>query len=330
MGICIPAKKKIRVADFSQMFSKRSYQRNSFKKRSYFNDNIFPAQKRMQIRKEIQNNEEEIMKFLQVKNPIRYHHMKTPLLKDRKENIVVHARSHSHNLDSSMQTIESQNLRNMVSHSIKLYNNNNKIPLFKEEDSSLKKRNKGTNEFLKHHRSLEKIQSTDLYIPDKKTLKEELKDTFPHLKQKWNDERIHHEPSPKKKILKFEDDIKNSERKKNTHKMEKSEKKNEKLLENSKSLSLMKKRIDNTMEISANESVLQSLNKTFSGPRIVPSKDFIEGRKKNPQSSLTRMIDKLKEMKQGDDNFKILHQGKVILLRKNSFIIRNDKVLKLI
>lgn len=325
MGICIPTKKKIRIADFSQMVSKRNYPRNSFKKRSYFNDSIFPAQKRMQIRKEFQSNEEEIMKFLQVKNPIRYHHMKTPLLKDGKVNIEVIARSRSHNLDSSMQTIESQCLRNMVSHSIKLYNNNKKTPLFKEEGSALKKLNKGTNEFLKHHRSLEKIQSTELYIPDKKTLKEELKDTFPHLKQKWHDEKTHYEPSSKRKFLKFED-----ERKKNTHKIEKSEKKPEKLLENSKSLSLMKKKNDNTMDASANESVAQSLNKTFSGPRIIPSKDFIESRKKNPQSSLTRMIDKLKEMKQGDENFKILHQGKVILMRKNSFIIRNDKVLKLI
>ena len=389
MGVCIPNSKSKKIQDVSIGFVQKPSHKSfvflrliNTKKNSFYNNSF------LNQTHDDKADEEERYKFLNIKNPnTRINHMNTPLLRSRRES--AHNINNNNYNDTTIRTIESLSLKRIVSHSIRLYNN---MKPHKKEEKSIIIKDKGTREFLRNHRSLEKIQSCDFYVPDKKTLREELKDTLPNLKLKFDfdssvaaqnrtakiDYNIIFSLTKKKTLLKNDENrgvslLKRTNYRENfeasttshldnrsfslTKKKTSDENRSVSLLKktnnrenievlttshnDNRSFSLTKKKTtDENRSVSALkknnnreniEASTTSHNKSnMSYVRIKPSTEFKEQLEKNPNANLVRVMDKLKSMKNGIENWKVLHEGKVIVLRKNNFIIRNDKIVKVI
>ena len=297
MGVCIPNPKNRQISDISQAITLKTNRRffppfrlNHTKKNSFLSNSFFLNQKKQK------DDDEEVLKFLKIKNLTKYNHVNTntPLLRTKRE-------SFHNNNDTTIRSLETQSLKRILSHSIKLFNNRTKlIPKF---DEKIIKKDKGTVEFLKHHNSLDNIQNGDFFVPCKKTLREELKDTLPYLKVKFDRETAE-KPEVKRSV---------SLHKKNT--------KNEEM----RSMSNGKKKKDS----SADFSVVSQIKSVASMVRIKPSHDFKEKLEQNPNA---KIIERLKRMNTGNknSNLRVLHEGKVVIFKKNNFIVRNDKVVKII
>lgn len=333
MGVCIPTKKKRRVADIADVVSRRSFARMSFnKKHSLSNEALLLNQKLMEAKNEQKKDEDQILKFLQVRNvKTRYRQLDSPLLKTRKESLF--HKIHSSHLESTIQTIETTSLRKMLSRSIHIYNNK----FLKKDTQEIENKQfgprKGTEEFLRHHHSLEKIPTTyDLYIPNKKTFIEDIKETFPNLKQKLEDVLKSSLPQ-KKRILKREQTKSISPQKKMTQKYEKSEKPTEKRDSNPRTTLSIKKKMENSDELSlvSNNQNLSFNRTNATCPKIRPTQKFYDELKNNLNSSYSGILSKIQNLSQHQkEDYKVLHEGKVVVMRKNNFIVRNDKVIKII
>ena len=65
--------------------------------------------------------------------------------------------------------------------------------------------------------------------------------------------------------------------------------------------------------------------------RITPDGEFKKKlEEKPPNSTYMKLMEKIKKGTDWKNNISVLHEGKVVLLKKNNLILRNDKVLKVI
>jgi len=313
MGVCIPNCKSQKIADVSSAINKQALFQQASKKNhrhSFFNANFLQNQRNPTKITQEKVDEEEFLRFLKVKHPNKnkYSHMNSPLLRAKRESF------HNSRNDTSMRTLEVQSLKRLVSHSIKLFNNRVKnLKIMKEPETI--ENNKGTMEFLKHRqKSIEILQNFDCFIPSKNTIHQEMKNTLPNLQ------------------IKIDQNTKNPKNEENRSvSVNKKSGKVDKNDETNNSATISRRKMGSVGDVSM-ISQSKILNNSAS-VRIRPDGDYkklIENKSQN--SALLRALEKLKKGEDGknNNNIKVLHEGKVVILKKNNFIIRNDRILKVI
>ena len=315
MGVCIPNRKKNQIVDISNSISRQALLKQTSKKHhhhySFFNATFFNNQRNpIQIHQQ-KEDDEEFFRFLKIKNPKNYAQMNTPLLRAKRESF-----HNSRNLDTSMRSLEPASLKRLVSHSIKLFTNSQPKP---SPSPKVLGNDKGTQEYLKHRKnSFENIQNFDFFIPDKRTLREEIKDTLPNLKIRSETRSL---DSKKQKL----DEMRSVSIVK---KMNSNRSVIDRSLEIQNSSLVRRKRgsIADISIIGQCKSIASSMIK------IKPDGEFKKMLEtKPPNSAYLKVMEKLKKgITDWKKNISVLHEGKVVMLRKNNLIIRNDKVLKII
>lgn len=308
MGVCIPNRKSSRIANLSKSITKTIIEPK--KRHSFFNNAFFNNDEKHKNKKiNPQKDDNEILEKLLKKKKPKYTHMHSPLIRPKRENY------HNSQCDESfsINTLEGQNLRKILHRSINLFKEPNNT--IKNKDMLQSKKNKGTNEFMRNNYSLEKVQSFDYFMPDKRTFGQELLETLPHIKLKWNSNSNF---ITTQKINRNKIDEKRSSSVNKIFKLEKT-------LEIQSSL--LKRRINQSV---SNQSINQNKIPLSSNARIKPSKEYKAQIQAKPNSGLFKMMERFKNKTTPNDNLRVLHEGKVIILKKNNIIIRNDKVLKII
>lgn len=317
MGICIPCRKTIQIANVPQPLPQNNTVTTPKKRTHSFFNNVFvstnkqiPQNKQTQ-HQEKNNDDSEILENLLRKKKPKFMHMNSPLIRPKREN---YHNSRFNESSSSIHTLENQSLKKILSRSIKIFQDtNNKISQDDNIRSNSLKKNKGTAEFMRNNHSLEKTHTFDYFMPDKRTFRQEMIDTLPHLKLKQDN-------SSNQKTNKS----KNEDKRDNS--VQSKEYQLEKIPSDVQTALLNRKINESFSNVSINQSKIMYPNSA----RIKPSKEYKAQIQQQPGSGLLRMMEKLKNKTSSNDGLKVLHEGKVIILKKNNIIIRNDKVLKII